>query len=80
MFEKGTSGNHIFTDMYEFAMIDFAGKEGAKLDEWVFNKVTSFLEKAKQDINLREKLMKDKIIFFLHLLGKLYAMDGSNNM
>jgi len=39
------------------------------LDTWVFNRVEGFLEYAKTNTILYEKLHKDKIIFFLHLLG-----------
>jgi phosphatidylinositol glycan class N len=35
----------------------------------VFNKVEGFLEYAKTNGTLNEKLHQDKIIFFLHLLG-----------
>ena len=49
---------------------DFSGKDLSwKLDEWVFEHVKEFFKKATLDQNLSSLLHKDKIVFFLHLLG-----------
>lgn len=70
MFAKGATGDHVFTSMYPAGMEDFADKDAAKLDSWVFDEVKSFFNKAKENESLARKLSEGKIIFFLHLLGK----------
>ncbi|XP_041375435.1 GPI ethanolamine phosphate transferase 1-like [Gigantopelta aegis] len=69
MFAKGASGDHVFTDSYTSAEEDFASANAARLDIWVFDKVTEFLAAARGNATLYEKLHQDKIVFFLHLLG-----------
>ncbi|XP_071175269.1 GPI ethanolamine phosphate transferase 1-like [Mytilus edulis] len=69
MFAKGASGDHVFTEMYTSDEEDFAASHASDLDIWVFDKVKAFFEGAKSDRDLYEKLQKDKIVFFLHLLG-----------
>ncbi|VDH91828.1 phosphatidylinositol glycan, class N [Mytilus galloprovincialis] len=69
MFAKGASGDHVFTEMYTSDEEDFAASHASDLDTWVFDKVKAFFEGAKSDRDLYEKLQKDKIVFFLHLLG-----------
>jgi phosphatidylinositol glycan class N len=44
-------------------------KDCTQLDKWVFQRVEEFLNKSLNDSFLRTKLQKDKIAFFLHLLG-----------
>lgn len=55
--------------MYEAEKEDFASDDASRLDTWVFDHVVSFFEKAKGDKKLRERLLEDRIVFFLHLLG-----------
>ncbi|KAJ9583123.1 hypothetical protein L9F63_022537, partial [Diploptera punctata] len=70
MFAKGASGDHVYIDTYGGEVEDFSGKSSTEeLDIWVFKKVESFLNLAKVDANLNEKLQQDKLVFFLHLLG-----------
>lgn len=60
---------HVYT--YDSDLQDFSGKNGSSaiLSEWVFDRVKSFFEESKNDKNIREKLMKKKLVLFLHLLG-----------
>lgn len=70
MFAKGAVGNHVDTIFYSHAEEDFSGKVSTtKLDTWVFDQVESFLARAKTNPATLELLKKDKIVFFLHLLG-----------
>ncbi|XP_062567292.1 GPI ethanolamine phosphate transferase 1-like isoform X1 [Saccostrea cucullata] len=69
MFSKGASGDHVFMDYYPSEHEDFAAADASKLDTWVFDKVKIFLLEANKDPALMKKLQKDKIVFFLHLLG-----------
>ncbi|EDO47599.1 predicted protein [Nematostella vectensis] len=69
MFAKGATGDHVFTSMYPATEEDFADKDAAKLDSWVFDKVEEFFIEAKSNHSLFEKVSKGQIIFFLHLLG-----------
>ncbi|XP_039250742.2 GPI ethanolamine phosphate transferase 1-like [Styela clava] len=63
-FNKGSARSHVHVDCHDY-------NEGklSKLDVWVFNKVKELFSNAKSNEKLREKLMQDKIIFFLHLAG-----------
>ncbi|XP_014665671.1 PREDICTED: GPI ethanolamine phosphate transferase 1-like [Priapulus caudatus] len=69
MFSKGATGDHVFTDMYEPDMEDFASKDASVLDTWVFEKVKEHLQSAGNNETLADMLSKDKIVLFLHLLG-----------
>lgn len=55
---------------YESEHEDF-GSDMDKLDSWVFDNVEKFFEKVKKGENktLNHLISKDKIVFFLHLLG-----------
>ncbi|VDM85679.1 unnamed protein product [Strongylus vulgaris] len=55
--------------MYDENDEDFSSNEAYKLDEWVFNHVEAFFNKAKNDSNLWKSLSTDRNVFFLHLLG-----------
>jgi len=59
----------VFT--YDSDLQDFSGKNGSSviLSEWVINKVKLFFEESKNDKTIRMKLMKKKLVLFLHLLG-----------
>lgn len=49
---------------------DFSGKESTwKLDKWVFDHVKQFFDEAVENSELNDVLHKDKLVFFLHLLG-----------
>lgn len=69
-FCSGASGNHVYIDTYGHEVEDFGGRiSTTRLDTWVFRKVEGFLNYAKTDAALNEKLNQDRIVFFLHLLG-----------
>jgi phosphatidylinositol glycan class N len=60
----------VYIDTYGHEFEDFSGRISTTgLDSWVFNRMEGFLEYAKTNAILYEKLSQDKIIFFLHLLG-----------
>lgn len=63
MFAKQNS--HIVANAYTQESEDFTGKISTSLlDTWVFDKATDFLYK-----NSKNLLRKEKVVFFLHLLG-----------
>lgn len=88
MFAKGASGDHVFMDYYPSENEDFAAADSSKLDTWVFDKVKKFLMEAEKDQALMKKLSKDKVVFFLHLLGldtnghshKPFSLEYLNNI
>jgi len=64
------AGNvHAYT--YESDLQDFSGKNGSSvfLSEWVINKVKLFFDESKNDEMIQKRLMKKKLVLFLHLLG-----------
>lgn len=69
MFAKGPQGDHVFIDTYKAEEEDFAKANPSHLDTWVFEKFEAFLSHAKLNHSLSEMLTKDKVIFFLHMLG-----------
>ncbi|XP_036934214.1 GPI ethanolamine phosphate transferase 1 [Acanthopagrus latus] len=69
MFAKGASGDHVYTHTYPAQEEDFASTDASRLDSWVFNQVKSLFQSAKSNSSLRESLLEDKNVFFLHLLG-----------
>ncbi|XP_008305676.1 GPI ethanolamine phosphate transferase 1 [Cynoglossus semilaevis] len=69
MFAKGATGDHVYTYTYPAEEEDFASTDASRLDSWVFTQVKSFLESAKSNSTLRARLLQDKNVFFLHLLG-----------
>lgn len=69
MFAKGASGDHVYTHTYPAEEEDFASTDASRLDTWVFTQVKSFFHSAKSNSSLRESLLEDKNVFFLHLLG-----------
>ncbi|XP_034776962.2 GPI ethanolamine phosphate transferase 1 [Acipenser ruthenus] len=69
MFAKGASGDHVYTHTYPAEDEDFAAKDASKLDTWVFDEVKNFFQSAKGNETLLSQLHKEKIVFFLHLLG-----------
>ncbi|KAM8731919.1 GPI ethanolamine phosphate transferase 1 isoform 1-T1 [Acanthopagrus schlegelii] len=69
MFAKGASGDHVYTHTYPAQEEDFASTDASRLDSWVFNQVKSLFQSAKSNSSLRESLLEDQNVFFLHLLG-----------
>ncbi|KAF6722918.1 GPI ethanolamine phosphate transferase 1 [Oryzias melastigma] len=69
MFAKGASGDHVYTHTYPAVEEDFASTDASRLDSWVFTQVKSLFQSAKSNSTLKGSLLKDKNIFFLHLLG-----------
>uniref|UniRef100_A0A671TXE2 GPI ethanolamine phosphate transferase 1 n=1 Tax=Sparus aurata TaxID=8175 RepID=A0A671TXE2_SPAAU len=69
MFAKGASGDHVYTHTYPAQEEDFASTDASRLDSWVFNQVKSLFQSAKFNSSLKESLLEDKNVFFLHLLG-----------
>ncbi|XP_068565840.1 GPI ethanolamine phosphate transferase 1 isoform X2 [Cebidichthys violaceus] len=69
MFAKGASGDHVYTHTYPAGEEDFASTDASRLDTWVFTQVKSFFQSAKSNSSLRDSLLEDENIFFLHLLG-----------
>lgn len=67
IFTKGLSTRHIIIDSYNPNDEDFSGKSNTSgLDVWVFNKVKEFIRKPR---NIEKLRSKEKLVFFLHLLG-----------
>ncbi|XP_048489024.1 GPI ethanolamine phosphate transferase 1 [Plutella xylostella] len=70
IFTRGTVDDHIFTEEMDPYDQGFStNKNTTLLDDWVFEHVKKFFEKARHDDSLRKKLHEKKIVFFLHLLG-----------
>ncbi|CAG8505782.1 7461_t:CDS:10 [Paraglomus brasilianum] len=69
MFAEGASDpNRVDTFMYASESEDFA-EDAVELDLWVLEKFTKLFDRAKYDDILFSQLHKDRIVFFLHLLG-----------
>ncbi|KAM7370024.1 hypothetical protein PAMP_011310 [Pampus punctatissimus] len=69
MFAKGATGDHVYTYTYPAMEEDFASTDASRLDSWVFTQVKSFFQSAKSNSTLKDSLLEDKNILFLHLLG-----------
>ncbi|XP_025204049.1 GPI ethanolamine phosphate transferase 1 [Melanaphis sacchari] len=71
MFKKGAIAGNVHTYTYDPELQDFSGKNGSSviLSEWVFNKVKLFFDESKSNELIRNRLMKKKLVLFLHLLG-----------
>ena len=69
MFAKGAVPGRVESFMYDAVLEDFADSDPSKLDSWVFEKVENLFNQAEVDSNLERMLARDRIIFFLHLLG-----------
>ena len=59
----------MIAESYSPSFEDFSASDLTKLDSWVFDKVESFFNAAREDVNLQLKLRQDKVVLFLHLLG-----------
>ena len=75
MFSSKALKNNVIGKCYKEDMIDFADKDGARVDEWVFGEVEEFFKTARSNSTLHSKLKSDKLVFFLHLLGKAIRID-----
>lgn len=69
MFAKGATGDHVYTHTYPPEREDFASTDASRLDTWVFDEVKDFLNTAKSNETLLNKLHEEQNVFFLHLLG-----------
>ncbi|XP_028288277.1 GPI ethanolamine phosphate transferase 1 [Parambassis ranga] len=69
MFAKGATGDHVYTHTYPAEEEDFASTDASRLDSWVFTQVKFFFRSAKTNATLKDSLLEDKNVFFLHLLG-----------
>ncbi|KAI9347798.1 Phosphatidylinositolglycan class N-domain-containing protein [Zopfochytrium polystomum] len=70
MFAEGASDpSKVATIMYSPEFEDFAEKDAAKLDTWVFDKFDEFMKEAKSNATLASQLRSDKVVLFFHLLG-----------
>lgn len=70
IFTKDHVGDHIYTnDFNPYSQSFSTYKNTTLLDDWVFRNVKEFFQNAEEDVNLLAKLKKNKIVFFLHLLG-----------
>ena len=69
MFAKGVTGGRMSADSYAPSFEDFSANDITQLDHWVFDKVESFFNAAREDVDLQLKLRQDKVVLFLHLLG-----------
>ncbi|KAF2275653.1 PigN-domain-containing protein [Westerdykella ornata] len=68
MFEHGAVPGRVSADTYGAEFEDFT-KDAVELDIWVFDKVKAMFQEAKRNATLDAELRKEKIVFFLHLLG-----------
>jgi len=69
MFQLGASDkSRVDAWTYDEEMEDFT-QDATNLDIWVFDRVKAFFEDARRDPELAALLQKDKLVFFLHLLG-----------
>ena len=68
MFKEGAVPGRIDADTYSAEAEDFS-KDATELDIWVFDKVKELFQEAKRNATLDVALRKEKVVFFLHLLG-----------
>lgn len=68
MFKDGAVPGRVDADMYAGEAEDFT-MDATELDTWVFDRVKELFASAKSDPELNANLRKDKLVFFLHLLG-----------
>jgi phosphatidylinositol glycan class N len=68
MFEQGAMPGRVDASTYGAEEEDFTA-DAVKLDVWVFDRVKALFEEAKTNATLDATLRKDKLVFFLHLLG-----------
>ena len=69
MFAHGTKeAGKMVMSMYSSEAEDFSS-DASHLDTWVFDQVDDFLKNARDNQTLRDILNREKVVFFLHLLG-----------
>ncbi len=68
MFEQGAVPGRVDAYTYGAELEDFS-QDALVLDYWVFDHVKEFFDEARKNQTLGDALRKDKIVFFLHLLG-----------
>lgn len=74
IFSKGAIEGKVITEVYDSSQEAFSvSAQTYLLDKWVFDKVQKFLTNEK---NVEDLIEKDRVIFFLHLLG----MDTSGHI
>ena len=69
LFVSGASASHVHIHCYKGDIESFAGSDSSLLDDWVFNTFSLFLNNSQRNKTLAQMLRKDKVVFFLHLLG-----------
>lgn len=69
MFRAGAVPGRVETFTYDHQLEDFAGKNPANLDTWVFDKVQEFFKAANDNATHAKLMAEGKAVFFLHLLG-----------
>jgi phosphatidylinositol glycan class N len=68
MFKEGAVPGRVDADTYGHEFEDFS-LDATALDIWVFDKVKELFAEASRNATLDAELRKDKVVFFLHLLG-----------
>lgn len=68
MFSTGAVPGRVTDDTYGHEFEDFS-KDATELDYWVFDHVKQLFKDAGNDAELDARLRKEKVVFFLHLLG-----------
>ena len=68
MFKEGAVPGRVDAETYGEELEDFT-LDAVNLDLWVFDKVKALFSDARTNATLAAQLKKDKLVFFLHLLG-----------
>jgi phosphatidylinositol glycan class N len=68
MFQQGAEPGRVDAATYGAEEEDFTA-DAVELDLWVFDRVKALFAEAKTNSTLDAALRKDKLVFFLHLLG-----------
>ena len=66
---KGIAKKKMTTFMYTLDYQNDARDEGTILDEWVVDNLKEYFKEAKANPVLREKMNKQGVVMFCHLLG-----------
>ena len=66
---RGGLDDHVAMWMLPPDLIDMGHADASVLDAWVFERVKGFFNGSRADRKLKEMLDRDKIVFFLHLIG-----------
>lgn len=57
---------NFYSMLYQFGSVD---ADASFLDEWSFDQFQSLLNRSNEDPKLKELLLQDNLVIFLHLLG-----------